>query len=310
VKPAPPTAPAAPPGKRKLGYREARELEQLPARIEQLEAEIARRTDALHEQFLMTWVAKLGDKGPAAAHGYVTEMERLRDYARTAVQEVFRNASSINNEVLGATQKAITDLARIKLGAQVGVALIGGIAGIAFVAAAAGGTAAGAGLSILGLEAGASGLGFAAARTGHAVTQTLIKTWEGGPGAAVAGVSTDLGKATASEVGGRIAGHSLDKALAGSAKAQQIIRSAEGEIAKYSARLAQAGLRKKAAAKATNIVANRTAQVATQQAALQGFQKTALNAARFGKTIPVVFAAWDIWDAVGDYRATVGAAAR
>src|SRR5690606_18855641 len=49
VKPAPPTAPAAPPARRKLGYREARELEQLPARIEQLEAEIARRTDAMHD---------------------------------------------------------------------------------------------------------------------------------------------------------------------------------------------------------------------------------------------------------------------
>jgi ATP-binding cassette subfamily F protein uup len=42
----PPPAPAT---KRKLGYREARELEQLPTRIEQLETEIAARTAAMAE---------------------------------------------------------------------------------------------------------------------------------------------------------------------------------------------------------------------------------------------------------------------
>jgi len=46
-----PPAAAAPPAavaKRRLSYREARELEQLPARIEQLEADIASRTEAMH----------------------------------------------------------------------------------------------------------------------------------------------------------------------------------------------------------------------------------------------------------------------
>jgi ATP-binding cassette subfamily F protein uup len=35
--------------KRKLSYKDARELEQLPARIEQLEAEIAKRADAMND---------------------------------------------------------------------------------------------------------------------------------------------------------------------------------------------------------------------------------------------------------------------
>ena len=35
--------------KRKLGFKEARELEQLPARIEALEAEVARRTEAMND---------------------------------------------------------------------------------------------------------------------------------------------------------------------------------------------------------------------------------------------------------------------
>jgi len=40
--------PSTPPAKRKLGYKDARELEQLPARIERLEAQIAERTEAMH----------------------------------------------------------------------------------------------------------------------------------------------------------------------------------------------------------------------------------------------------------------------
>lgn len=270
--------------------------------------EIEKKTDELHLQFLTTWVRKICTEGPGVAHHYVTEMTKLKEYARDATQAVFREASSINSAVIGETQQAITNLARIKLGAQVGVAVIGAVAGIAFVgAAAAGGAAAGAGTSILGLQAGTTGLGFAAAGTGHAMAHNLIKTWEQGPSAKVAAISMDAGKAVVSEGGGAIAGGVLERALAGSARSAQIMRSAQGDIAKYSARLAQEGLRKKAAAKATNILAQRTAQVATQQAAQRGFQATAGRAVAGGMFIPVVFSAWDIWDAVGDYRDTMAA---
>jgi hypothetical protein len=267
------------------------------------QADIERRTDELHQQFLLNWIRKLAEQGPQAAHNYVQEMVRLRDYAREAVQDVFRDATNINNEVIGATQEAITKLAQIKLSAQVGVAVIGGVAGVAFVAA--GGTAAGAGLTILGLETGATGTGFAVAGAAHSITHSLIKNWEQGPGAQVAGVTFEAGKAGASEILGCGFGNSLENALKGSAKSAQVIRSAEGEIAKYTARLAQEGLRKKAAQKAANIVANRTAQVVAQKSAAEGFSRQAINAARVGKGIPVLFAAWDIWEAVGDYRETM-----
>ncbi|MGX5730911.1 ATP-binding cassette domain-containing protein [Pseudoxanthomonas beigongshangi] len=56
-RPAPPASstaaeagpPAAAPARRKLSYKDARELEQLPARIEALEADIAGRTEAMNE---------------------------------------------------------------------------------------------------------------------------------------------------------------------------------------------------------------------------------------------------------------------
>ena len=264
-------------------------------------AEVERRTDDLHEKFLMTFVRKLAEQGPEEAHRYVQEMAALKDYANTAVQDVFRQASSINNQVIGATQQAIRDLARIRLGAQVGVAVIGAVVGISFVAAAAGGGAAGAGATILGLEAGATGTGFALAGAANSITHSVIKNWDQGAGAQVAGVTWEAGKAGTSEIGGHMAGQSLEAALKGSARSQQIIRSAQGELDKYAARLAEGVLRKKATAKATNIVSRRTAQIATQKAALEGFGQQAARAARFGKAIPVVFALWDIADAIEDY---------
>ncbi len=55
-RPAPPASspvaeasPAAAPARRKLSYKDARELEQLPARIEALEADIAGRTGAMND---------------------------------------------------------------------------------------------------------------------------------------------------------------------------------------------------------------------------------------------------------------------
>ncbi|MCF7220652.1 ATP-binding cassette domain-containing protein [Marilutibacter chinensis] len=44
-----PARPAAPPARRKLSYKDARELEQLPARIEQLEARLAELTGAMND---------------------------------------------------------------------------------------------------------------------------------------------------------------------------------------------------------------------------------------------------------------------
>ncbi len=49
AKPAAPATAPAPAQKRKRSYKDQRELEQLPARIEQLETEIAERTAAMHE---------------------------------------------------------------------------------------------------------------------------------------------------------------------------------------------------------------------------------------------------------------------
>jgi hypothetical protein len=219
---------------------------------------------------------------------------------------LFRDAAEIRAEVLGETQRAIENLALIKLGSQIGVALIGGIAGIAFVGAAVGGgSTAGAGLSILGLQAGGTAGGFEMVGLANSVATSVIKHWEGGVSAQVSGVSLEGVKASASHFSGDLALHSLDKAREGSVRAQHIIESAKGEIRKQSKRLAEEGLRKKSALKATNILTRARGQVAAQTAAMERFGKTAMYSTRVARIIPVVFAAWDIWDAVDDYRETI-----
>jgi hypothetical protein len=267
--------------------------------------DLEKKTDELHQQYLFAWVRKLALEGPRSAQIYVDNMIRAREISRLAVQDLFREVGSINADVINQTQQAISDLAKIKLGAQVGVAVIGGVAGLAFIGAAAAGGAGGASLMIVGLKAGATATGFAVVGGANSITHSMIKTWEGGAAAKVAGVSMEAGKITASEIAGAAAGRSLERALSGSTQAAQIIKSAQGEIAKFSARLAQEGLKKSAQAKATNIVASRTAQAAVQKTALQGFQQTARVAATAGRSIPVLFAALDVWDAVGDYRETM-----
>jgi hypothetical protein len=268
---------------------------------------IERATDELHQQFLFAWIEKLYQGGPSAGNEYVERMARLRENAREAVNDLFRDAARINAEVANQTRDAIVALARIRLAATVGVAVIGGAAGVAFALSAAGGAAAAGGVTVFGLQAGASATTFGVAGFGYSATNSIIKTWEQGPTAKVAAVSLDTGKAVASEVGGGAAGGLYLKAMEQQARSGQIISSAEGQIRKYSARLADETLRRGQMRKARNIVGKSTQQIATESANLARAGRTAQAARLGGAGIPVVFAAWDIIDAWGDYQDTMKA---
>ncbi|WP_332698089.1 hypothetical protein [Bosea sp. (in: a-proteobacteria)] len=270
---------------------------------------VERLTNELHERYLLAWVRKLSEEGPGAAQGYVTNMGHLRDMARKDTQNFYRNASNINSDVIRETQDGINNLATIKLGAQIGVAAIGAVVGIGFVAPAlVGGTLTAAGsLTIFGVKAGATAAGFAIAGAAHSITHSVIKNWDAGANAQVVGIATEASKAGSSEVAGRVAGRVLDNALAGKETAQSAIRSAEGEIQKQSARLAQQGVTRKASAKAARRVADNTTRVAARTAELAKHNSRAVGATAVGVAIPVVFAAWDVLDAYSDYRETTAA---
>jgi ATP-binding cassette subfamily F protein uup len=83
-------ASAAPaPGKRKLGFRETRELEQLPARIEALEAQVAAATEAMHDpSFYQRDGAAITAHGTALAR---VQAELDAAYARWEELEAFSN---------------------------------------------------------------------------------------------------------------------------------------------------------------------------------------------------------------------------
>ncbi len=165
---------------------------------------IVAMTDSLHEKYLTGWLNRLHDAGPAAGIAYVQEMVVMREVARGAVQDIFRDASIVNHEVLQETSDAIATLAKIKLGATIGVAVIGGAVGIAYAAAALSGGVAAGGLTMLGISAGAPGLAFGATSFAYSATNSVISTWEDSKSATAVGVLTETGKA-----GG---GTALDKA--------------------------------------------------------------------------------------------------
>jgi ATP-binding cassette subfamily F protein uup len=70
-------AAASQPVKRKLSYKDARELEQLPARIEALEAEIAARTQAMHDPAFF----KQGNEAIVAANAALSALQSELDAA-------------------------------------------------------------------------------------------------------------------------------------------------------------------------------------------------------------------------------------
>lgn len=249
------------------------------------QAEIEATTDQMHEHFLLTWLNKLSDKGPAVAGAYISELLKIREHARDAVQDVFRDVYSVNQMVAGELKDAITNLARIKLAGTVGVAVLGAAGAIVLAPA---------GAIICG------GLSF-----GYSSTCSLIKTWEQGSGAKAVGISVEGGKAVGGEVLGRAAEAGNVRALASQAKAEQIIKSCEGQIRKFSQRLTQDGLRKAQLAKARGIVRSSASQAAVQQQVLGQASRAARVASVAKVGVPLVFAAWDIWEGFSDYGETM-----
>jgi hypothetical protein len=251
--------------------------------IRQPKEKIEKLTAELHEKYLLAWVRKVHEQGPTAANKYVADMLKVREDAQGFLSDTYRDAHSINQQVVGETASAIKDLAKIRLGASVGVAALGAAGALVLAPAGA--------LMVTGVSLGYS--------SGCAIATN----WEQG-GAAKA-VAIEVAKAGAAEGVDRGTAKVVAGALATQDKAAQVIRSAQGEIRKYAARLLQEGLRKSQAAKATNIVNRATAQVAQQQSVL----KQASQVAKVGRgvkiALPLVFAAVDIWGAWTEYDETI-----
>lgn len=255
--------------------------------VSELDAEIEQLTD----QFVQSFLKKLHEDGFQEASRYASRMHALKLDAKEAIDQAFREAQEINNEVIGKTTGTIENLARIKLGAAVGVAVISGTAGVLAVAGAT---------SVLGVSAGAGPLVFAAVGLTNSVTHSVIKTWEDGDTAKA--VAIDFGKAGLSDGAGKAAEIAGEKATANFATKVMARNNAEVAVRRYADILGRRSTTPANIAKRTQRLAH--AQGALGQAQVSATRAAATNtvARGVGYALPVVFAAWDILDAVETYN--------
>lgn len=260
--------------------------------------------DRLHLHYSLAWLRKLATEGPGSATRYVQEMGRLREVARQALMALYQDANAINAGVAEETRKGINTLAAIRLGAGVGVAVIGAGASIAFVSAAAAGGVGGASLTIFGMQAGTGATGFAVTGGVTSVANSLISNFDQGGTAQVAGIAWEGGKIGVAEGAGLALGGQMARGLKVQAANPNIIRSLQGEIDKHSARLVREGVTRKQAAKAAQNIVHRSALLDQRSAALNAANRTVPRLAAAAKVVPVFFAGLDVWNSVVDFNAT------
>ena len=246
------------------------------------------------------WIDRLHMQGPAVASQYVRRMERLRDNARAATQEMYRDAGELNRQIVEGLDDGIRNLARIKLASQVGVAVIGA-AGVIVIAG-------GATLMVGGatLTAGQAGAAITGIQLTNSFALSMAKNW--GLSSQAKAVAIDMGKEGGKVAAGEILGAGADamtrKAVQQIGHSEQIMRSAQGQITKYSKVMAEEGLRKARYRKATNILQGSRNQIARQSGVIAKSTTRKVAAGILSKALPVVFAAWDIKDAYSDYTET------
>lgn len=268
--------------------------------VGELEDEIEKLTDNM----VQIWLKKLFQHGPGAADDYVKKMGTLRQSAYSDIQSIFREVGQINAQIAGDLDSSIKTFARIKLGATVGVAVIGATAGVLVVggataiSVAAGGTTVSMGL-------GGGGLAFMGVGLAHNLGMSVAKNYE--QGNAARAVALDMGKAgakTAASEGGGAGAQLIEKGATQSITRHTLAKqNAEVTVRRYSDLLGRKSLTEKNLPK--YVARKQAAQQVVQTHGQATARATATKgAAQFvGKALPVVFAAWDIYDAVEEYKA-------
>lgn len=244
---------------------------------------IGTETDNWHLHFLMTWLQRLFRLGPAAGQAYLDGLERVYQRSRVGLDTMFQDAARINRDVAAAAGEAVRELALIKAASSVTVAGLGAAGAITLVGGAA----------VLS----------SAVSMGYGVTTSLIR--HAGHSGAAQAVAIQVGKGAAGETLTHVAKHQQLEALTRATKADHIVRSAEGQIRKYSQWVGQQGMSRSRLRKARNIVARSRVQAAAAEEAAARGRTAAKFAGRAAVAVPIIFAAWDIIEAIQEYNETV-----
>ena len=244
---------------------------------------IAAETDQLHNRFLNAYLEKLYHKGPQAAEEYERKMENVRGAANEGIDMAFGDAARINRGVTAELRRGIIWLSGIKATSTITVAVLGA-------------------LPALSASATAFFVG-----TGYSVTCAWLKDPQQAKKAKVAAVALELGKAAASQAGDKAAELQAAKALLQQRQAELALAEASRKVRRYQEKLGKIGLlksrsaKKRAAAHLNKGLSERSIAQASRSAA-SGKVKMAQRA---GTGVSVVFAAWDIIEALGEFRDTV-----
>jgi hypothetical protein len=243
--------------------------------VEQNQKRIQEQVTALFDRSVDGFLNKLSE-GPEPVMRYLSASQRIRDESFQSISEAFASASDINSEVLGETREGIKRLALVKAASTITLAgLSGGVV----------------------LAGGSVGLVTAAQSVslGFSLTKAVVTNW--GEVKMAGALAIELAKDQVPEKGGKMLSAAgmwnLWQTAPKWADAQKRVMKLSGDLAKK----VSSQKRSKIGRKLIN--AQKDLAVAEAQAA-KGAKMVTIgkNIARYA---PVVFAGWDMYDAIVDY---------
>lgn len=261
-------------------------------------AELQTAINKSTDQYVQAWLGKLYTLGPSEAMNFVETIAQLKVDAQNSIRQLTSEVSQINSDIINQTETAIRDLARVKLAAGVGVALISGGAGVLMAGGATAITVGGGSIAL-----GGNGLAFAAVGVANSSTLSIIKTYE--TGKAAKAVAIDFRNAAGQEALGQSSDIAAKALAAKQLSASTVANNAQVTVRRYSDLLGRNSLTPKNAVKYTD-------RLHTAQQAHQSSSAIAQNAGRgasamrfVSHALPVVFAAVDIRNSIKEYKETV-----
>lgn len=262
------------------------------AEVTQNTAGIAELTDKYFTELAKQFLTRaVDDSHPLSLARWMEVQRDVRDYALRSVQEVYRDAGTINSEIAEGTRRGIQRLATIKLGSTIALTGMSCAIGMGWVSGLARAQV---------LIAGGTKLGYGLAGD-------VIKEWGEHPSAnaiavgAVKGGTRELLMYGAEEGGKHVAEKGVQATTAWAVRYLPSLKAANAQVLRYSELVGhRLGKRK------MSIALRRLSAARAESTAVHAGARTAIRAVKAAKlaqkSVPLVFAAYDIYEAFREYE--------
>ncbi len=251
------------------------------------------RQDEYAQYFVDSWAQRL-NQGPTATTQYLESVEKWKNDSLQQLQELFDAQRTLNQEIQHQLRSTIRSLATVRAAGTIAVTTLSAGAGIAALGGATGFSMGGATILF-----GAPEIALAGVAAGNEIICSFIRDWHGAPQAKLLAVGKELGQYGGEKLMDAAGEHVVGRAAQLRAQHARLLAKAERRIEHYSRMIAETARTKVARRAGKQLV---KAQ-ARQALAKEGIE-SAGQVARLGRGIryaaPIVFAAWDIWDALKD----------